>query len=158
MNKNKINSDTNEIKNLLIITFIILAISVGLYFLTDKTLNKKKEEEKTPAEISYSEILVGTMFSRPYNEYYVLAYKQDDENADSLDDLFTKYDEKDEALKIYYIDLGNPFNASALSDTANKKPEKPEEVKIKDQALFLIKDGKVTKFYEKISDIEKALK
>lgn len=155
MNKN---SDTKEIRNLLIITVIIIAISAGLYFLTDKTLNKAKETETTEAEISYAEILVGTMFTRPYSEYYVIAYKQDNENADKLDDLFTKYDEKDEALKIYYIDLGNPFNASALSDKANKKPEIPEDVKIKDQALILIKDGKVTKYYEKINDMEKALK
>lgn len=152
------NEETKEVKTLIIITLVIIVISVGLYFLTDTSLNKKKTSEERPeATISYSEIIIGTMFSRPYSEYYVLAYKDDNENAKELDSLFTKYEENKDSLKIYYIDLANKFNESALSDKSNKNPEKATDVKIKDQALILIKNGKVSKYYEKISDIKKAL-
>ena len=152
-----VSEDTQEVKTLIIITIIIVLISVGLYFLTDALDKKKAIEEIPEATINYSEITIGTMFTRPYNEYYVFAYKEDDDNAGKFDDLFTKYEEKEKSKKIYYIDLADKFNQSVLSDKSNKKPEQVTDVKIKDYALILIKDGKVSKYYETISEIEKAL-
>ena len=156
---NNLNEDTKEVKTLIIITLVIIVISTGLYFLTDSLNNKKNApEEETETIINYSEITIGTMFTRPYSEYYVFAYKNDDkENANAFDNLFTKYEEKEKHNKIYYVDLANKFNDFVLSDKSNKKPTKATEVEIKDFALILIKDGKVAKYYEKISEIEKAL-
>lgn len=155
--KNNTSKDTNEIKTLIIITLIIIVVSVGLYFLTDKNLSKNNTGEIPDATISYSEILIGTMFSRPYEEYYVFIYSNEDKEVNKLDDLFTKYDEKEEAKKIYYVDLDNEFNKYVISDKSNQKPANPAEVKIKDRALVLIKDGKVSKYYETVKEIEKAL-
>lgn len=151
------NDDTKEVKTLLIITLIIIVVAVGLYFLADSSLSKKKSEERTEATINYSEIMIGTMFSRPYSEYYVFAYKNDDENASKFDNLYTKYDDKEDNPKIYFIDLANSFNESVLSDVSNKKPVKAEDVKIKNYALILVKNGKVAKYYETVEEIEKAL-
>ena len=152
-----VSEDTKEIKTLIIITLIIIVVSIGLYFLTDTLNNKKNADDATEAVINYTEITVGTMFTRPYEEYYVFAYQNDDDNAYTFDNLFVKYEEKEEHKKIYYVDLSKKFNDFVLSDKANKKPTKSTEVKIKDYALILIKDGKVSKYYEKISEIEKAL-
>ena len=152
-----VSEDTKEVKTLIIITLIIIVVSIGLYFLTDTLNNKKNADEATEAVINYTEITIGTMFTRPYEEYYVFAYPNDDDNAYKFDNLFAKYEEKEDHKKIYYVDLSKKFNDFVLSDKANKKPTKSTEVKIKDYALILIKDGKVSKYYEKISEIEKAL-
>ena len=41
--------------------------------------------------------------------------------------------------------------------TKSKKPTKASEVQVKDSALVLIKNGKVSKYYESVTDYEKVL-
>lgn len=155
----RLSEDANEIRNLIIITIIIVLFTAGLYFLTDASLAKKKNqnEEVSVAEISYDEITIGMMFSRPYNEYYIFAFKSDDKSANQYETLVSNYKSNEDAKKIYSIDLNLKFNSFVLSETVNKAPEKATDVKIKDKALFLIKNGKVLKYYETTSEIEKAL-
>ncbi len=155
---NTLNEETKEIKTLIIITVIIIVISVGLYFLTEKSLNKQNNSGELPeGVISYSEIMVGTMFDRPYKEYYVFLYSNEDEEVYKLDSLYTNYEEKENSKKIYFIDIDNGFNEFIKSDKANKKPTNASEVKINNRALILIKDGKVSKYYETLEEIEKVL-
>ncbi|MDD4187265.1 MAG: hypothetical protein PHX04_00610 [Bacilli bacterium] len=155
--KSRASEDTKEIKTLIIITLIIIVVSLGLYFLSDSLNNKKNKDDITEAVINYKEITIGTIFTRPYKEYYIFAYKNDDDNAYTFDNLLATYEAKENHQKIYYVDLAKKFNNFVLSEEANKKPTKSSEVKIKDYALILIKDGKVSKYYEKISEIEKVL-
>ena len=74
-----------------------------------------------------------------------------------LDSLYTNYEEKENSKKIYFIDIDNGFNEFIKSDKANKKPTNASEVKINNRALILIKDGKVSKYYETLEEIEKVL-
>ena len=61
------------------------------------------------------------------------------------------------AKKIYFVDLSTKFNSPYVSDKSNKKPTKASEVQVKDSALVLIKNGKVSKYYESVTDYEKVL-
>ena len=70
----------------------------------------------------------------------------------------TSYKDKDDALKVYYVDMNDKFNSAYLSETSNKKPTESSEVKINESALILIKDGKVEKYYESLEDYKNALK
>lgn len=154
-NNNK-NEDTHEIKTLLIITAVIIVVSLGLYLLTESQLKKEPEKVIPEATISTSEIMLGTMFTRPYNEYYVFIYG--DAESTTLDKLFTDYEDKEDSKKIYYANIDDNFNKYAKSDKSNKKPTSAQDLKIDTRALILIKDGKVSKYYETIEEIEKVLK
>lgn len=148
-------NDTKEIKSLIIITVVVVVIAVGLFFLTNY-LNNKKTSNNT--KIDYDTCIVGNMFNRPYNEYYVFLYSSTDKNASTYKGLITSYKDKDDALKIYYVDMNDKFNAAYLSEASNKKPTDVNEVKIKESALILIKDGKVEKYYESLEDYKNTLK
>lgn len=153
---NNQNEDTQEIKTLLIITAVIIVVSLGLYLLTESQLKKEPEKVIPEATISTSEIMLGTMFTRPYNEYYVFIYG--DAESTTLDKLFTDYEDKEDSKKIYYVNIDDNFNKYAKSDKSNKKPTSAQDLKIDTRALILIKDGKVSKYYETIEEIEKVLK
>ena len=150
------NEDMKEIKTLIIITLIILAAGVGLYFLTEKALNKKNDD-LTEATISYTETIVGEMFDKPYDEYYIFAYGAKDKNAAQYETLINNYGDKEKSIKVYYVNMDSKFNSFALGEKANVKPTKIDEVVINEVALMLIKDGKVTEYFESLSEIEKAL-
>ena len=151
-----VNEDTKEIRNLIIITVVVIALALGLYFLTDKVLSKDTTSD-TNADVDYTTCLIGNMFNRPYDEYYVFAFSSEDENASKYSSLISTYEKKDKALKIYKIDLNNNFNKRAVSETSNKQPTSASDVKIKNSALIHIKNGKVVNYYESSSDYEKVL-
>lgn len=148
--------DTKEIRNLIIIAIILIALAVGLYFLTDVILGKKKNNE-TAVEFDYTECTVGTMFNRPYDEYYVFLFDSTSSSASQYQSLISNYEKKDNAKKIYFVDLSTKFNSEYVGEKSNKKPTKATEVKVKDSALVLIKNGKVSKYYESVTDYEKVL-
>lgn len=153
----KDNKDIKEIKTLIIIIAIIIVLVVGVYFLTEASLKKKNNSKEDSVEISYSEILIGTAFDMPEKKYYVLAYKFDSDDASIYEKLYDKYNEKDDSITIYKIDLSKGFNSKALSEESNKKPTDSTSLKINESALILIKDGKVSKYIETLKDIKEAL-
>ena len=150
-----VSEDENQVRNLIIITLIIVLLAIGLYFLTGKI--GKKENNTSNVEFDYSTITVGTMFNRPYDKYYVFLYDAEDDNANQYISLISSYESKDESIKIYTVDLSKNLDSKYLSDKSNTNPTNPSEVKIKDSALILIKNGKVSKYYESITDYEKVL-
>ena len=97
------------------------------------------------------------MFNRPYDEYYVFLYDLTSSSASQYQSLISNYEKKDNAKKIYFVDLSTKFNSPYVSDKSNKKPTKASEVQVKDSALVLIKNGKVSKYYESVTDYEKVL-
>ncbi len=156
LKNNYVSDEQKEVRNLIIITVIIAAIAAGLYFFTEKVLNKKDNTDKsTEIEFDYNVCTIGNMFTRPYDEYYVFVYSSEDESAASYTALITSYRDK-KAKKLYYIDLKDAFNKDAISDKTATKPANSSEVKVNGSVLYLIKNGKVSKAYtEKYSDILK---
>lgn len=148
--------DTKEIRNLIIIAVILIALAVGLYFLTDSIL-KKKTNNTTKVEFDYTECTVGTMFNRPYDEYYVFLFDSTSTSASQYQSLISNYEKKENSKKIYFVDLSIKFNSPYVGEKSNKKPTKASEVQIKDSALILIKNSKVSKYYESVTDYEKVL-
>lgn len=148
--------DTKEIKNLIFIILGIVIIIAGLYFLTARSINRKNTLPE--AEFDYTVCTVGTMFNRPYDEYYVFLYSSEDENSSKYNELVKAYTKKEDALKIYTVDLNTNLDSKYLSDKSNNNPTSPSEVKIKDSALIKIKNGKVSEYHETTTDYEKVLK
>ena len=144
--------DSSEIRNLIIITVIIALIATGLYFLTEKVLNKKENNNTSEVTFNYDEATIGTMFNRPYDEYYAFIYDSKDDNSAVYNNIVKTYRAKDNAKKLYFIDLNDGLNKIAVSDTTNKKPASSEEVKVNGSALYLIKNGKVISAYTESYD------
>ena len=95
LKNNYISDEQKEVRNLIIITVIIAAIAAGLYFFTEKVLNKKDNtDNNTEVEFDYNVCTIGNMFTRPYDEYYVFIYSSEDESAASYTALITSYRDK----------------------------------------------------------------
>lgn len=154
--KKYVSEDTKQIRSLIIITLVVLAVAVGLYFLTDMIVGKKANTNNV--DFDYSAATVGTMFNRPYDEYYVFLYDSTSDEASTYNSLITSYISSEDSIKLYFVDLSMNLDSKYLSDSSNKKPANPSEVKIKDSALVLIKDGKVSKYYESLEEYQKVLK
>ena len=137
---------------------IIVIIAVGLYFLTESMLDKSDPEPSvTDPKISANTTIIGQMFDKPEDEYFVLAYDSNSNLASFYNFLFMNFEDEEDNIKIYFVDLGMGFNSFALAEESNPKPRNAEEVKINEVALFRIKKGKVIDFFETAEDIRNAL-
>ena len=155
-----INEDVEQIKKLGILLIIVIILCVGVYFLTEKLLNRKNEnntETKTEVKFNYDIATVGTMFNRPEKEYYVFLYSNE-EDGNTYNSMLTTYRSSDEYVKTYFIDLDLKTNNSVLTEKLNKKPTKSTEVSVTGATLYKIKNGKVTECYYTLEDIKNILK
>lgn len=153
------NEDTGVVKKFAIILVCVAIIAVLLYFVTAKYLVKdnfqKQEDTPVSEDITYTTVKGGTLFNRPYSEYYVLAYDQKSDEAPYYSILTSVY--KGE-VKLYTMDLSLEINKQYVSTKGNDKATKPSELSIVNPTLILIKDGKISKYYEGKDNITAALK
>ena len=154
-----VNEDVTQIRNLIIMLIVVVAVCTGIYFLTDAMIKKEntKEEETKEVEIDYVIASVGTMFNRPESEYFVLIYSTENDGS-KYSSLLNSYRSSDNYIKTYFIDLDKKINSHILTDTLNKKPTNSNEVSVTGATLYKIKDGKVTKCYSTLETITDALK
>lgn len=157
--KKVINEDMIKVRNLIILLVIVILVCVGLYFFTDKMINKDNTENTTKEEvkINYDIATVGTMFNRIEDEYYVIIYSNKDNGSD-LDSVVSKYRSSDNYIKTYYVDLDLKINSSAKDDISVKNPKNSNEVKVSEPTLYKIKNGVATNTYIGVDNISKVLK
>ncbi len=159
--KKQVNEDMTQIRNLIILLVIVILICVGIYFLTeklvDKDLIKKSDTSTATAEIDYDSAIVGTMFNRVEDEYYVILYSKEDDGM-KYDTLLNIYRSSENYIKTYYVNLDLKINNGALKDTLNKTPKNSKEVSVTGPTLYKIKDGKVTECYSDFDSIKSILK
>ena len=155
--KRIVNEDMTYIRNLFILLVIVVLIVVGLYYLTERIVNKKSDEvTNKEVSINYDIATIGTMFNRVEDEYYVLIYSKET-NGDDLDSLLTAYRSSDDYIKTYYIDLDKKINSIAFSDTTVNNPDNASEVKVSGATMYKIKNSKVVNCYIGVDDIKKVL-
>lgn len=154
-----VNEDVQQIRNLIILLIIVILVCVGIYFLTNKMIEKENKKSETTEEvnINYDIATVGTMFNRIEDEYYVLLYSSEDDGND-LDSILTTYRSSDNYIKTYYIDLDLKINNSVLGDKLVKEPKNSKEVKVNGATLYKIKNGSVVKCISGIDEITSILK
>lgn len=163
--KNKVNFKTEEQKEImkfLILLVVIVVCVVGVYFFTrafvTKDLKEDKTEETTPAAINYNVTIVGSLLNRPYDEYYVLAYDSESVSINKYQGVYSTYTNKEKAIKMYYIDLGNALNSSYYSeDETNPNAQSIDELKLGDFTLIKVKNGKIVKYIEDFDSVKKEL-
>lgn len=149
-----------EIKKFLIILGIVVIIAAAAYFLTKNYVVKdnKTSESKTEVTFDYTKTILGSLFNRPYNEYYVLVYNSKDLQANYYANLVSSYQNKENALKIYTADLNDSMNEKFYDkNESNPKATEASELKVKDLTLIKIKDKKISKYLEDVDSIKQEL-
>jgi len=152
--------DMIQVRNLIILLLIVVLVCVGIYFLTNKMIEKEEAKKETTQEevsINYDIATIGTMFNRPESEYYVILYSEEN-NGEDYSPILAQYRSSDNYIKTYFIDLDKYINKSVLKDTLNKKPNNSEEISVTGPTLYKIENGKVTKCYSTLEDITEILK
>ncbi len=170
MNKNKLGKieteEQAEIKKFILVLGGLIVILVGIYFftrafVTKDLFDKKKESDGINYQvgaISDTNIIVGNMLNRPYEEYYAIAFSSKSNLVGYYDTIMSKYKSEKESLKIYYIDTEDHLN-NKYSDKENPSTsfESLDKLKLGEITLLKIKKGKVTKLITQVEEIKKEL-
>ena len=132
---------------------IIISVIFCLFYLITTFLVKpvEKNENTNDVSLNENEIIVSQLLNRKENEYYVLAHKNSlYENSGYMEvyNLYIdKYLKEENVLSFYYINLDNAINKNYYSDKMNIT-DNIDELKLSNEVLFKIKDGKIEKTYE----------
>lgn len=132
---------------IIVIIFVLAAYLFTRIFVTKDLFNKddNTSEEVIAGTINYDVTILGSLLNKPEDEYYVLAYDSENLRAVYYSSLITNYKYNEDALKIYYANLNNPFNAKYYDkDNTNLDVKSLEDLRVGDLTLFKIKNGKIS--------------
>jgi len=149
--------EQKEIKNMLIILGSVILLVLVFFFITSYVVEKK---QKTPLilqpAIQYDEILVNSILNRSPEKYYVLVAKNMD-NTNLYNAYLQIAKTKENALKVYTVNLENAFNISFLKETPNLSVTNINEIAFSEDTLILVEKGKIINSFEGREDILKQL-
>lgn len=150
----------SEIKNLIIIVLIIVAIFFIFYGITAiiDPGNKPKNPEIVEETIQYNEIMVGQILNRSDKNYYVLVINNENEYNGLYESYLDMYVSKNKDGKYYTVDLDNAFNQKYRGESTLLKGNDVSLFKFSDTTLIKIKNQKIDKVYAEKDEIVTALK
>ena len=152
MSKNKLGKieteEQAEIKKFIFVLGGLIIAIIGIYFftrafVTKDLFNKKKASDEINYQagaISDTNIIVGNMLNRPFEEYYTFAFSSKSNLVGYYDTIMSKYKSEKESLKVYYIDTEDYFN--------NKYVDK-ENPSTSFESLDKLKLGEITLMWKK---------
>ena len=143
----------DEIRKLLIIIGAVCAVMLAFYFITSFVI-KPKEEKKDETEetttvqtIQYEQILMGELFNQNENDYYVLAFVEDDPMLEVYTSYIKLYSEKEDAAKFYRVNLSDDMNKSYIGDEIYLEGSNIAKIKVKGTTLIRIKEHNIATSY-----------
>ena len=155
-NKNKVEVTAKDQVKSFIVTLLSVLLFIGAMYLCVLGLKALGAFEKgytrpenSGAEISYEYILIGTVFNRVENEYYVIFDDFEKDLHSNLSALVSK-----KKLSVYKVDMSKGENASYLSDTSNPNAKDVSELKINDVTVARIKNHKIVEYITGYENIE----
>ncbi len=161
------NDDNKEIRNFIIIFIIVILAVIGIYFFT-KNIVKKEEntsntenKETTNKEVTMdtTAAIVGNMLNKQESDYYVILFKNDDENVGTYMNMKTEYNSSKNALPVYVVDLSSGLNSKFYDpNNINIKGNNVNDYRFGDITLLEIKNGSIFKYYTSVDEIKKVWK
>ena len=159
-NEKYISDESKEMRNFLIILFSIIIVVLIVY-----GVSKIFIEDDTPATgrtvtagaIDYDKVSIGTMLNRNYSEYYVAIYDEEDPAAVLYSMIITNYLEEENAIKVFYCDLGNRFNQAyyvGSDGETNPDASNISELALGDLTLIKVENGEITEYIEGLDAIK----
>lgn len=163
--KEVIKEEEYSLKKMMIIIVSIILIFLVFYLITTLVVKPVKQNNtgnNGVTEIDSTKITLNHLLDRKESEYYVLATKSS--LYDSLNinyetiynQYITDYSKKENSLTFYKSNLDDALNKGFVGEEANIT-ENLEELKLNDEVLFKIKDGKIDSYSVGHSEIVKAL-
>ena len=157
-----VEQDTYSLKNLIRI-IIVLVIILGIFYLiTTLVVDAVKQDNinNTVTQIDSTKITLNNLLNRNEEEYYVLATKESLYNninsqikySELYNNYISEYASLEDALPFYAVDLDDALNKNYMSDELNITDD-IGEIKLNDEVLFKIKDGKIEEYFVGSSDI-----
>lgn len=156
--------EDKAVRNFIIIFVIVILFVVGIYFMT-KFFNKDSESSTNNTDTNTSEVsidssvaIVGTMLNKSDEDYYVILYKEDDNNSGTYSNIVSKYKSKKDSLPIYTVDLSNKLNEKYYDkDNINLTATDINDLRFGDITLLEVKNGKIIKTYTNVDKIKSVL-
>lgn len=135
--------DQPNYTKLVIIITTVLAVIAGLYlytgfFITGELRNNDETEEHFGSLINYSEILVGSIFTRTEDAYHVLIMDADDRNFNMIYGLASMSE-----MPLYNVDTTKTFNQAVIADENNITND-VNTLRVTNPTILLIQDGRIT--------------
>lgn len=150
----------SELKNLIILVLVIVAIFFIFYGITAiiDPGNKQNDPEVVEETIQYNEIMVGQILNRSDKSYYVLVINNENEYNGLYESYLDMYVSKNKDGNYYTVDLDNAFNRKYRGDSTLVKGNDISSFKFSDTTLLKIKNQKIDKVYAEKDEIVTALK
>ena len=144
------NNNFKEIKKLFYILLVIFVILIPIYILLQLSSNKK-DNIKIENKYNENKIFI-TYISDKIGEYYVIVYDYSDKKLNTIINNF-----RNKQNKIYEVNTNEGLNKRYFVDNKEDVVLEKESIKLKENMLLKIKDGKVEEVvYD--SDIQTRLK
>lgn len=145
--ENQTSGENDEIIRMIKVFAIVVLALVSFYFIfaiyNGEISFGKKDDEEEEVTIQNIKILAGSTFNRIDSEYYVLFYDFEGNNALNCLAIYNLYNQKEEHLKMYVVDLNNAFNKTYVVDSIDLvNVNSASELKVMDASLIKVKDGK----------------
>lgn len=145
-------------KSIVKILLSIAIIYIVFYFITIMLVdNNSNNDNVNNSEVSIdsTKITLGQILNRNESDYYVIATKNSLYNSAYIETNYSKiynkyidsYLQKENSIPFYFVDLDSALNKGYLSDKTNIT-NKIEKLKLSDEILFKISNGKIEKYYE----------
>lgn len=162
--KEVITEEEYSMKKMVIIIVSLIVVFLVFYFITTLVVKpvKQNNTDNTRTEIDSTKITLNHLLDRKESEYYVLAtksslYSKLNVNYETIyNQYITDYKKEENALTFYKLNLDDALNKSFIGEETNIT-DNLQELKLSDEALFKIKDGKIDSYSIGHSEIVKTL-
>lgn len=152
--------DSNIKTGIIIAVSVIVFVFIMFAFTKIKTgewnLFVKKNDITYRAEIQSTKILCGSILNRDDSEYFVLAYKMQEDSASLYETILERFNLSTNVIPLYKLDLSNSRNGICVADKVNIS-NNINDLKLKEPTLIKIKDGKITETYTEYEKIKNLL-
>lgn len=143
-------AETYSIKNMLIIIISICIVFAIFYVITTFVVKDNKEisNDNNIAVIDNTKIVLSQLLSRKEKEYYVIATNTNSSSyidanyLNIYNNYINQYKQKENSIPFYYVNLDDALNKNYVSNELNITNEL-KELKLNDEILFKIKEGKI---------------
>lgn len=154
-----VSDDSKEIRRFVIILFSVIIIVLIVYGISRVLIDEPDDtyvRNTTAGVIDYDMVSIGTMLNRNYDEYYVAIYDEEDPKAVYYSTIISLYTENDDAIKVYYCNLGNYLNQKyKASEDGQTNPEATSisELALGDLTLIRVENGEIVDYLEGLDTI-----
>ncbi len=152
-------SEEYSLKKISITLISLVAIFFIFYFITTVVVkpNKNNNTDNTMVDFDSTKIILSHLLDRKEEEYFVIAYKGGKSSSkvnyqELYNTYINDYKKKEGSLNFYSADLDDVFNKNFISENTNITDD-INELRLNDEALFKIKNGKIEENYIGHSDI-----